>query len=32
MIGIATRPDIWARVAIDVASVRRATNQLFNAP
>jgi len=32
MIGMATSPDIWARVAIDVASARRVTNQLFKAP
>jgi hypothetical protein len=32
MIGSATRPDICARVAIEVARARRATNQLLSAP
>jgi hypothetical protein len=31
MIGIATSPDIWARVAIEVAMARRETNQLLSA-
>ncbi len=30
--GIATSPSIWARVAIEVADARRATNQLLSAP
>ena len=32
IIGSATSPDICATVAIEVAMVRRETNQLFSAP